>query len=280
MQKLPVYLYTNLFDVILDLDNNRGIHQIMYQRPLKIQKGVRNSVQVQFKNSDQKRVNILGMSFKINVYDNADQTLVLSKAVNVLDNGTTYALKGLAEVTFNEEDVLNISSKQYNFSITKLEDDGSYSAAYSNVFYDVAGILEVKDEVFPVLRPSLEIKDFQRNFNPDQDKRWWEYDTGNLRVQTSRQLSGALHTAAFYLNKFKGFVIVEGTLENSPGTYAKYATISSKFYSTAFNGVDYINFNGIFTNIRVKYIPATDPSSGLNTNVAYSGTFDKVLIRS
>ena len=39
MQKLPVYLYTNLFDVTLDLDNNKEINQIMYQRPLKIQKG-------------------------------------------------------------------------------------------------------------------------------------------------------------------------------------------------------------------------------------------------
>ena len=56
MQKLPVYLYANLSEVTLDLDITTGIHQIMYQNPITIQKGIRTPVQLQFKNSDQKRV--------------------------------------------------------------------------------------------------------------------------------------------------------------------------------------------------------------------------------
>jgi hypothetical protein len=59
MQKLPVYLYPNLFVIQLDLDNTvRGINNTMYQRELKIQKGLKNKVQIQFKNSDQKNIRI------------------------------------------------------------------------------------------------------------------------------------------------------------------------------------------------------------------------------
>jgi hypothetical protein len=59
MQKLPVYLYPNLLTVQLDLDSAvKGVNNTMYQRELKIQKGMKNKVQIQFKNSDQKAVRI------------------------------------------------------------------------------------------------------------------------------------------------------------------------------------------------------------------------------
>jgi hypothetical protein len=58
MQKLPVYLYSNLIGLQLDLDNNTRIDRTMYQRELKIQKGLKNKVQIQFKNSDQKTIRI------------------------------------------------------------------------------------------------------------------------------------------------------------------------------------------------------------------------------
>ena len=42
MQNLPVYLYSNTLDVTLDLDATvRGVNQVMYQRDLKIQKGIK-----------------------------------------------------------------------------------------------------------------------------------------------------------------------------------------------------------------------------------------------
>jgi len=59
MQSLPVYLYSNTLDVILDLDPIiKGVNRVMYQRDLKIQKGIKNKVRIQFKNSDQKRIPI------------------------------------------------------------------------------------------------------------------------------------------------------------------------------------------------------------------------------
>lgn len=280
MQKLPVYLYTNLFEVILDLDNNRGIHQTMYQRPIKVQKGVKNTIQLQFKNSDQKKVGVYGLQFYLNVFDKEDRKLVLKKPLTIIDNAstTTNALKGLAEVVLSETDTLDLASKTYNFSIVKEDLDGSYSPAYANTYYDVEGLIELREDVYPRLLPSTELigANFTRVFNSDQNKMQWEWYSGLIRPQV--QSSSYLHTVARYFTNFKGEVIVEATCENSPGFFGNYAVVHRKTY-TGFTGVDYVNFNGIFTGVRVKYIPAKNPATQLNNETTYSGTFDKILYR-
>lgn len=91
MNKLPVYLYSNVFEVILDLDDNRGIREIMYQRKLKIQRGYKDSIQIQFKNSDQKPLSITtGTTYWFDMIDTDGRQLVLSKPLAVVDDTITY----------------------------------------------------------------------------------------------------------------------------------------------------------------------------------------------
>ena len=90
MLNLPIYLYPNVCEVILDLDATvLGVNQIMYQRDLKIQKGVKNTVQIQFKNSDQKRLSILNSgTFVFTMFDITSQRLVLEKPIVILDDSS------------------------------------------------------------------------------------------------------------------------------------------------------------------------------------------------
>jgi hypothetical protein len=86
------------------------------------------------------------------------------------------------------------------------------------------------------------------------------------------------------MTRYKGRVIVEGTLESNPGSFGHYAVIKDTTY-TGFTGIDYYNFNGIFSKIRVRYIPAKHPVENNNSKdipivVEYTGTVDKVLYRS
>ena len=283
MQKLPVYLYTNLFDVTLDLDNNKEINQIMYQRPLKIQKGVKNTVQLQFKNSDQKRLDVSSSTFVLNVYETSEnRSLILSKNIDIIDTGssaTTYVSKGLGQVVFTASDTLDMESKAYNFSVVMLEEDGTLNPTYSNTYYDVPGILELKEEVFPAAKPSIEVVTFQRVYNSDVGKLWWEYNTGNVRIYPDSQNRNGTLSTAFYMRNFRGTVYLEGTLDNSPSTFGHYAVLQSRTY-TGFSGVDYMSANGIFTHLRVRYIPAKNPNTGFNDDTSYAGNFDKVLLRS
>jgi len=92
MLSLPIYLYPNVCKVILDLDTTvMGVNQNMYQQDIKIQKGVKNTVQFQFKNSDQK---LLSMSnsgtFVFSMFDAINQRLLLEKPITILDDSVTF----------------------------------------------------------------------------------------------------------------------------------------------------------------------------------------------
>ena len=91
MLSLPIYLYPNVYSVTLDLDiTTSGVNQVMYQHNLKIQKGVKNTVQVLFKNSDQQRLTMNNSgTFVFSMFDAINQRLLLQKPITILDDNVT-----------------------------------------------------------------------------------------------------------------------------------------------------------------------------------------------
>lgn len=253
----------------------------MYQRQLKLQKGVKNTIQVQFKNSDQKLLNVSSGTFVMSLFDEVNQRSLIQKNIIILDDGVTPLLRGLGQVVFTESDLEACESVYYKIGFKALDTDGSYVPAYANTYYDIAGTIEVRHDLFPTLIPSQEVDNnaFMEFYNRDTNALQYEYYSGNLNANPAFKSNVALHTAAVYMTNYIGQVLIEGTLENDPATYGNYATISNKTYS-GFTGIDYTNFNGIFSKIRIRYIPAKNPVTGQNNDTAYAGTVDKVLYRS
>ncbi len=278
MQHLPIYLYTNVFDVILDLDSTViGANRVMYQRELNIQKGLKNQIRIQFKNSDQKKIRVFStQTYIFSMYDAINQRMLIEKPLEILDSATT-ATRGLAQLTLNESETIDLAKSNYKFTIKCLNSDGSFSPAYSNTYYGVSGTLNVLDDSFPILRESLTISNFSQFYN--DSTQLYEFNSGNLYAFPEYKGNVALHTLAFYMSAYRGTVIIQGTLENSPGAGNNYATISTKTYNQ-FSGIDYVNFNGVYSYIKVTHIPAIGPGDLNNLNTAYSGTFDKLMLRS
>jgi hypothetical protein len=279
MQILPVYLYQDNLDVTLDLDPTvRGVNQVMYQRDLKIQKGLKHNVRIQFKNSDQKRVAISNsQTFVFSMFDAINRRLMVEKELTVLDEGTT-STRGLAQLTLTESDTIDLDRSSYTYSVKLLGTDGSYSPAYSNTYYGINGTLHLLNDVSPVLQPSTQINDLQLSFN--SGTQLYEYKSRAIYANPEYNSNTALHTAAFYLTGFKGTVQVQATLHNTPDDGSEYSTIVTKTY-TGFTGVDYVNFNGVYSYLNFLVIPAKSPTDYDNRdNQSYRGTFDKILYRS
>lgn len=278
MQVLPVYLYQNNLDILLDLDPTvQGVNRVMYQRDLKIQKGLKNTVRIQFKNSDQKRVSISNtQTFVFSMFDAIDQRLLFEKELEVLDIGTT-STRGLALLTFNESDTLDLPKSSYTYSL-KVSDNGSFTPAYSNTYYGINGTLHLLDDILPTLQPSVDVHDFQLSYNDVTNL--YEYKSRAVYANPEYNGNSGLHTFAFYMTNFKGTVIVKATLNNNSDDLAYYATVSTNQY-TQFTGVDYINVTGIYSYIQVWVIPEKGPTDLNNRdNYNYRGTFDKFLYRS
>ena len=281
MQNLPVYLYQNNLDIILDLDpTTRGVNNVMYQRDLQIQKGVKNVVRIQFKNSDQKRIIVSNTgTYLFTMFDAINQRQILEKPINILDDGVTHSLRGEGEVVFGESDTIDLEVSEYQFSVKYLDPAlGGYVPAYSNTYYGVAGKIKVLNDIYPVLKPSQSVSDFQQTYN--DSIQLYQWNSGNIYASPEYHSTGAaLHTMALYMTNFKGTVYVQGTLFSSPGSSGRYVTISTLTYD-GFSGIDYLNFNGVFSFVRVIYQPAKGPMNYDNLSTAYAGTFDKVLYRS
>lgn len=277
MQNLPVYLYQNSLDVILDLDSTvRGVNQVMYQRDLKIQKGIKNQVRIRFKNSDQKNINVSTQTFVFSMFDAINRRLMLEKPLEVIDQNTT-STRGMALLTLTENDTLDLDKSSYQFTVKVLDNDGTYSPAYSNTYYGMAGTLHLTDEVYPVLQPSQEVNAFERSYNAETQL--YEHKSGNTYAYPEYNGNTALHTIALYMTGYKGTVYVQATLNNTPASFGRYITIQELTYN-GFSGIDYLNFNGVFTYIRVMFVPAVKPGESDNDNPSYYGSFDKFLYRS
>jgi hypothetical protein len=279
MQNLPVYLYPNSFTTILDLDPTvRGVNRVMYQRDLKVQKGIKNQIRVQFKNSDQKRISISNTTtFVFTMFDAIERRQLVQKQLTVLDDGVKLSLRGVAQLTFTESDTIDLKVGSYQFSITQQDpSDGTFLPAYSNTYYGIAGTLEILEDIYPVLQPSQEVTAFTQTLNLSTNL--YNYSTGNIYAYPEYNGNTALHTMAMYMTRFRGTVLIQGTLSNDPRSTDWYSTITTLTYDN-FTGVDYSNFNGIYTYVRVIFIPAANPITNMNDDSGYSGSFDKLLYR-
>lgn len=277
MQNLPIYLYDNNLDVILDLDPTvRGVNQVMYQHDLKIQKGIKNKVRIQFKNSDQKRVSIsTTQTFVFSMFDAFSQRLVLEKQLEVIQTNTS--TRGLALLTLTESDTMDLTKSSYQFSVKYQDpDDGTYLPTYANTYYGVAGTVHLAEDINPVLQPSQESVSFNKTYN--SATQLYEHKGGNMYAYPEYNSNSALHTMAMYMTGFRGTVYVQGTLYNSPQSFNRYVTISTRTYD-GFTGIDYVNFNGVFSYVRIMYVPSTAPAESGNDNPTYYGSFDKSLYR-
>lgn len=276
MLNLPIYLYAKTIDAILDLDTTvKGVNRVMYQHDLKIQKGLKNQVRIQFKNSDQKRVSVSTQTFVFSMYDAINNTLVLEKPLEVLETNT--ATRGLALLTLNESETLDLDKSSYNFSVKIRNLDGTYSPTYADTYYGVVGVAHILNDVNPVLKPSQTVSDFQKSFNAEIDL--YEHKSGNIYAYPEFNGNTALHTAAIYLTNFKGTLYIQGTLSNTPASFGKYSTITTRTYN-GFTGIDNVNWNGVYTYVRFMYVPAKAPTESDNDNPSYYGSFDKILYRS
>ena len=108
---------------------------------------------------------------------------------------------------------------------------------------------------------------------------WQIYKSGNIYANPEYNGNSGLHTVALYMTAYKGLVLIQGTLDNNPTDDRSYYTIDTKVY-TGFTGIDHANFNGVYTYIRILYIPSKGPLDPNNDNPEFFGSFDKVLYRS
>ena len=295
MNKLPVYLYSNKLDVILDLDQNRGIHTNMYQRKLKIQKGFKDSIQIQFKNSDQKPVAIsTGTNYWFDMIDSSGRQLVLTKQLTVLDDGVTTSTRGLSLASFDPIDTINVTAASYKFLVKKDNGDGTFTPAYSNTYYGITGEVEVVEDGFAIGFPVQVVGEKQleqgQEYNRDPNIMAYSFYSGWYRPWPNAMTTITPQSCTIALNNFAGTIMVEGSLDNNPSSAgsanAQSFVVASAVSTHPTTGNIQLSWNTNLTAVRFVVQPDSDGFSnnyyptgfpvGSNLNKFPNGFVDQI----
>ena len=260
MQTVSRYLLTN--SVIVYQNGYHGRNSKVYDRRLKIYRGVRNPITFTFKNEDQKKQDIVGKTYQFNMIDTESKKAVLTRYLTILDDGSTTSSKGTASVEITDGDLLDLDNKFYEYSINEIKSDGSTLVTYSDTSYVSSGTIELLDGAYPQFQASQSITSFTVTTGP------LAKTSGAIAAYPGKNNNSALHTAAIYTTNFAGTVKIQGTMVTTSPVDADYFTIATVTISTS-DSVVYQNFNGVYQNVRFSY----------GNNSGNTGTLDKILYR-
>ncbi len=116
MQKISSYLYSNKVDINLDLASSPTEWRIVYQRKVKIYKGYDNVIELDIKNSQQKRFNVSDLDMKCLVMDSLGQEVYTA-------NVTHSSTPGLATFTIPAANLDYLSPQFLRYAVYVLNDD-------------------------------------------------------------------------------------------------------------------------------------------------------------
>lgn len=267
MQKISSYLYSNRVQLLADvvaLDAAYPVEwKIVYQRPVKIYKGVDNVITLDVKNADQKRINIFGKTIRVVVMDQTEKEINTYTAT-VLDDGSTVdALTGIATVTISESDLANLQPQFLKFSVYMVNSDTTKTLLYGDSKYGSHGTIELLGGVMPKSRPVQTYDDFQQNTNYQGlavSERIVTYYSSAIPVKFYEGEATTSVTVEVALTNFVGTVSVEATKSPVIGNEAflSPAFVVSQIYDEAHMSSDteiatFVIDVTDYTYIRVKY---------------------------
>jgi hypothetical protein len=286
MQFNPVYLYVNKLDVFTTPTDTWSTERYrrVYNRNLKIFRGVDNRIDIQVRNSDQKSSNLtppldpidqqpLDNVLVFNLVSQDTKDLVLQKDFTAMDLAT-----GKVTVILTADDLLDLDIGFYNYSIIKElrkdVDSTDYKVIskmplYMDSQYSTVGTLEITGDVYGGVADSVNVSTFNYTnpFTQGEDEPFPWYVSEIIDAAPNTSPAYPIHTFQFYTTNYTGTVEIQASLDAQGATprETKWATIATVNLLTE----QYKNVTGKYNWFRIKHTPATN-----NT-----GTVDKILYR-
>ena len=244
------YLYAQKHTAVITDTGVSNLMSMFYTPNVKVYRGIDNYVRIEFKNRDQKRVNMADKTASIIILDQENNVAYVERALTVIDER-----KGIMEASITESDLLNLDSKFYHYALKVTDGEDRTAPAYADDNYGANGVLEVTEGVYPTFKEST-TEDFGSG------------NTGStISIKPYINRNTAQHTAQVYFGSaFTGTLEIQGSINPSNSIQnADFTTIATETY-TAQSDNAYVNFTGVYSAVR--FVRTTT-----------SGTLSQVLYR-
>lgn len=253
MQLIPRYLVKNRIDAVLGMAGFVTEFRPVYQRQIKVYKGIDNPIQFRMLNADQKPVALQDQTPKLLAFDQYHNLVLNIDAVSLEDG--SQQKQGLFLITITENDLLGISQQYLTYTVILVDSNTQdRSITYSNSHFDAAGVMLVSEAAFPSVRPNITIQQFQQtSFNPDV----WTSEAASAEPHINS--NEALHTLAIYSNGFVGTLTLQATLNAQLNEGVAWTDIESIEFSGTETEPRLINVTGVFSWFR--FVSHSDPQA-------------------
>jgi hypothetical protein len=257
MQLISVYLYPNKIDVFTNASAawQTKRYRRVYNRNIKIYRGVDNRIDLQVRNSDEKAANTTGSTLVFNLVERETQTLVAKK-----DCVTVAADTGKYHVTLTQAELLDIETGFYQYSVYNetrtLNGDGTHLVSsrtplYIDSQYDALANIEVLDSGEGEVQASTKVTEF--SLHKSFGEAFSDYYISSIidaRPQVTTPQS--LHTFQMFFSNYSGQVVIQGSLSEggNPEVWADLTTINLVEASARVQ-----NVTGKYNWFRIKHTP-------------------------
>lgn len=264
MQLIYRYLVNNKVLLTANLAGDITEYKSVYQRNIKIYRGIDNLITFQINNADQKAIAILG-EYSPNFYlFDENNVLVVTKQGTIVEtaDSSVYTNKGQFTITLTENDLLDLKSQYLSFTVWLTNDaDNTNTLTYANTHFENKGVIFLDHTAFPGPLNSYTVTNFsETGVGTDV------FVSESISGQPSLNGNSALHTAAIYNNSAVATLTVQGTLDNTVDNSTIFFDIST-ISLVATDTIRYVNFNGVFNHVRFKFDPTNQ------------GSISKILVR-
>lgn len=269
MQKISSYLYSNRISVVADLASYPVEWKPVYQRTIKLYKGMKNTVEFDIRNADQKRINISSYNIKCLVMDNFNQE-VLTVDVDAVPNTT-----GLATMIIHASDIAYIAPQFLKYTLYILGENEEKTPLYGDTQFGIGGVIDLKAGAMPEVPDPQIIDNFIYLIDDAIPGNYvYTYVSDSVEVNPRNDINDR-HSIRleFWPNLFNAEVTVQITNDVVVSAATQWEDLETFSISDTTDRVNKI-YNEIadYSNnigwLRIKYIPDTE-----NT-----GKIDKVLV--
>jgi len=262
MQLISVYLYPNKVEAYTNAfsDWTKERYRKVYNRNLKIYRGVDNRIDFQVRNADEKVQTITGTVIVFSLTNKETGELLLQKDCIVQSNQT-----GKVYANLLESELRSIEPGQYIYclhsEIRTPIDSSNYIAAskkplYIDSQYAVNATIEIYGDVFGEVQSSYETVAFEERNAFDLTVPSTFYSStipANPRLSTPQ----SVHTFQINMSEFYGQLIIEASQEDSAAP-EQWVDIVKE--DVAGRNILYKNIVGKFNWFRVKHTPSLTQS--------------------
>jgi hypothetical protein len=142
MQRIQVYLYPNRITLVSNLDEGSAHNvewRIVYQRTVKIYKGIDNIIELELKNNDQKRIELGTNELKLVLMDQS-QNLINTYTAQSLEDST---IVGLARITIPSADIANLDPQYLRFAVYQVKGLNENLLTYTDSQFGGIGTIQL-----------------------------------------------------------------------------------------------------------------------------------------